>query len=177
MGRAFKTGLISGVVLGFVALIWVATRPSLSPQARMLGPSTESSREDLPLESAPPRSDEGESADPAVGPEFRPGSTLPSGLTAAEPETATEPSPRPDRTMTRQARDRRLDEQDTARYEREEKIETTRFHIVQRGETLSSISLQYYGSATRWQRILEANQDTINDANKITPGTKLIIPE
>jgi len=77
--------------------------------------------------------------------------------------------------MRREAR--RPNEPDTTRYERDEKIATTRFHIVQRGETLSGISQQYYGSAARWQKILQANQDTIADANKISPGTKLLIPD
>jgi nucleoid-associated protein YgaU len=62
-------------------------------------------------------------------------------------------------------------------YEQQEKIKTTKFHIVRRGETLSSIAQQYYGAASKWQKILEANRDNIKDANKITPGTKLIIPD
>lgn len=62
-------------------------------------------------------------------------------------------------------------------YEQKEKIQTTKFHIVRKDETLSSISQQHYGTATKWQKILQANQDTIKDANKITPGTKLIIPD
>jgi len=176
MGRDFKIGLMSGAVLGFVALIWVATRPSQSPLARMLGPSAESSREGLPLESAPPRRDEGAPTDASTKPAFRPDGTLPPDLAAAEPEAATEPSPLPIRTASRQPEARRPEEQDTTRYEREQRIETTKFHIVQRGETLSSISLQYYDTANRWKRILEANQDTIKNPDRITPGTKLIIP-
>ncbi len=53
----------------------------------------------------------------------------------------------------------------------------TRFHIVRKGETLSGISFRYYGSANKWQKILSANRDSIKDANKLSPGTKLIIPE
>ena len=58
-------------------------------------------------------------------------------------------------------------------------IETqdTRFHVIRRGETLSDISYRYYGSANKWQRILTANRQTIKDANRLTPGTKLIIPQ
>jgi nucleoid-associated protein YgaU len=66
---------------------------------------------------------------------------------------------------------------DTTVYERSEPIETTRFHIVRKNETLSAISKQYYGTAHEWNKILEANRDAIIDANKITPGTKLIIPD
>jgi nucleoid-associated protein YgaU len=51
-----------------------------------------------------------------------------------------------------------------------------RFHVVRAGETLSGIAEQYYGSTNAWRKILTANRKTIKDANKIAPGTKLIIP-
>ena len=54
---------------------------------------------------------------------------------------------------------------------------TTRFHTVRPGETLSGIAQQYYGSPNDWRKILTANEKTIKDANKIAPGTKLVIPE
>jgi nucleoid-associated protein YgaU len=54
--------------------------------------------------------------------------------------------------------------------------QATRFHIVRPGETLSAIAQQYYGSSNTWRKILDANK-TLKDANKIAPGTKLIIPE
>ena len=53
-------------------------------------------------------------------------------------------------------------------------IESQRFHIVRRGETLSQISSQYYGSSGQIEKILQANR--IEDADRIKPGTKLIIP-
>lgn len=53
--------------------------------------------------------------------------------------------------------------------------EKPKFHIVQAGETLYDISRQYYGSADKWSKILEANRSLVKDANKILPGTKLII--
>jgi len=62
-------------------------------------------------------------------------------------------------------------------YETSEPIKTTRFHIVRRNETLSAIAQQYYGSASNWRKILTANQKVIKDANRISPGTKLIIPD
>jgi len=52
-----------------------------------------------------------------------------------------------------------------------------RFHIVRRGETLSDISYKYYGSADKWQKILDANRKMIKDVNKPKPDVKLIIPE
>ncbi|MHC4488415.1 MAG: LysM peptidoglycan-binding domain-containing protein [Planctomycetota bacterium] len=66
---------------------------------------------------------------------------------------------------------------DPAVYEQAEKIKTQKFHIVSKGETLSEISRKYYGSANKWQKILNANRNVISDANKLRLGTKLIIPE
>ena len=57
------------------------------------------------------------------------------------------------------------------------KPQDTRFHIIRRGETLSDISYKYYGSSNKWRKILVANRQTIKDANRLTPGTKLIIPQ
>jgi len=57
------------------------------------------------------------------------------------------------------------------------KTQDTRFHIIRKGETLSDISYKYYGSANKWRKILAANRQTIKDANRLTPGTKLIIPD
>jgi len=52
----------------------------------------------------------------------------------------------------------------------------TRIHIVQKGDTLSSISAKYYGSANQWRKILAANQNNLPNPNRLTPGVKLIIP-
>jgi nucleoid-associated protein YgaU len=65
----------------------------------------------------------------------------------------------------------------TTQYEQTEKIKPQKFHIVRKGETLSKISNLYYGSAGKWQKILDSNRKTITDANKIKPGTKIIIPD
>jgi acetyl esterase/lipase/phage tail protein X len=52
-----------------------------------------------------------------------------------------------------------------------------RFHLVRQGETLSEISRKYYGSTDKWRKIFEANRGTVNDANTVKAGTKLIIPD
>ena len=160
---------MAGVVLGFIALIWVATRPSQSPEARMLGPASASSQEGLPFVEDRPRSVASEPEPPR--------STQPETPSPAGREAAVDVSSILDHVPASQPEVDPPNEPDTARYEQDEKITTTRFHIVQRGETLSGISQQYYGSASRWQRILQANQDTITDANRISPGTKLVIPD
>jgi hypothetical protein len=54
---------------------------------------------------------------------------------------------------------------------------TVIYHIVKSGETLSQISYEYYGTAKDWRKILAANRQMIKDANSLTPGTKLIIPD
>jgi nucleoid-associated protein YgaU len=54
--------------------------------------------------------------------------------------------------------------------------QTPRIHIVRPGETLSTISQQYYGTANNWRKILTANDKTVKDANKVPVGAKLIIP-
>jgi len=60
-------------------------------------------------------------------------------------------------------------------YEPSARMEIRRFHIVRKGETLSSISQQYYGTAAGIQKILDANR--IDNRDRIMPGTKLIIPD
>lgn len=53
-------------------------------------------------------------------------------------------------------------------------------HVVQSGDTLSHMALQYYGAATRdkWMQIYEANKEQLGEyPGLIRPGDKLIIPE
>jgi nucleoid-associated protein YgaU len=52
-----------------------------------------------------------------------------------------------------------------------------RFHVVEKGQTLSQIAEQYYGSQGQWPKIVNANRDILPDPNRLTPGLKLIIPE
>jgi nucleoid-associated protein YgaU len=175
MGRDFKIGLMSGVVLGFIALIWVATRPSQSPQARLREPSTANAQEDGTGGLVPDPTEERPSPRP-TGTEPTLGGTASPDLTTVRPEpngelflpeqspVARQPAPRPSETPN------------APREENREEITTTRFHIVQSGETLSGIAQQYYGSASQWRTILEANQETIKNPDRISPGTKLIIP-
>jgi nucleoid-associated protein YgaU len=52
-----------------------------------------------------------------------------------------------------------------------------RFHIIQKGDTLSDISQKYYGTPLYWQKILAANDAVLKDPDRLVPGTRLIIPE
>ncbi|MEO8044064.1 MAG: LysM peptidoglycan-binding domain-containing protein [Spartobacteria bacterium] len=51
-----------------------------------------------------------------------------------------------------------------------------RSYIVQRGDTLASISRKFYKSSARWQRILDANSDLITKPSDLKPGQTLVIP-
>lgn len=49
-------------------------------------------------------------------------------------------------------------------------------YTVKSGDSLSKISKQYYGDASQYMRIFEANRDKLDDPNKIQPGQELVIP-
>ena len=49
-------------------------------------------------------------------------------------------------------------------------------YTVQKGDTLSKISKQYYGDPNQYNRIFEANRDQLKDPDKIFPGQVLKIP-
>lgn len=53
----------------------------------------------------------------------------------------------------------------------------SRYHTVQKKETLCSISRQYYGDAAKWKEIYAANRADIGDPNKIRVGQRLVIPQ
>ena len=55
--------------------------------------------------------------------------------------------------------------------------ESVRRYTVRPGDSLSRISLQFYGSASEYMKIFEANRDQISDPNQIRPGQQLVIPE
>ena len=52
----------------------------------------------------------------------------------------------------------------------------TQTYVVQAGDTLSKIAQRYYGDATLYTKIFEANRDVLKDPNRIAPGQKLRIP-
>ncbi|MBC8041498.1 MAG: LysM peptidoglycan-binding domain-containing protein, partial [Opitutaceae bacterium] len=51
-----------------------------------------------------------------------------------------------------------------------------RVHTIASGDSLSKISKQYYGTANRWNDILQANKDVIRNPDALVLGTKLRIP-
>jgi len=50
-----------------------------------------------------------------------------------------------------------------------------RTYVVQKGDTLSSISRKFYGDSKRWKDIYNANKQLTNP-NKVPVGARLAIP-
>ena len=51
-----------------------------------------------------------------------------------------------------------------------------RMHDVVGGDTLSELAKKYYGDASKYNRIFEANRDQLSDPDKIRVGQRLKIP-
>lgn len=49
-------------------------------------------------------------------------------------------------------------------------------HTVKKGETLGKIAKKYYGDASKYKVIFEANKDKLKDPDKIYPDQELKIP-
>jgi nucleoid-associated protein YgaU len=51
-----------------------------------------------------------------------------------------------------------------------------RTYTVQPGDSLSKISKEFYGDASKYMKIFEANKDKLTDPDKIRAGMDLLIP-
>jgi nucleoid-associated protein YgaU len=51
-----------------------------------------------------------------------------------------------------------------------------RYHTVSDGDSLTRISTRYYGTASRWQEIYDANREVLKGENSLRPGQRLRIP-
>lgn len=51
-----------------------------------------------------------------------------------------------------------------------------RTYTVAAGDTLSHIARHFYGKASRWPAIFDANRDQLDDPDRIRPGQVLKIP-
>ena len=58
----------------------------------------------------------------------------------------------------------------------EEPEEKAEIYEIVSGDTLGGIAKRYYGKASAYMKIFEANRDIIEDPNKIYPGQKIRIP-
>jgi LysM repeat protein len=57
-----------------------------------------------------------------------------------------------------------------------ETSQQNRTHKVAKGETLSHLAQRYYGKASEFQKIFNANRDQLNDPDKVREGMELKIP-
>ena len=55
-------------------------------------------------------------------------------------------------------------------------VEQVEYYEIKSGDTLSGIAKQYYGKASAYMKIFEANREVIQDPDKIYPGQKIRIP-
>jgi tetratricopeptide (TPR) repeat protein len=51
-----------------------------------------------------------------------------------------------------------------------------RTYIVQRGDTLQSLALRYYGSRAGWEKIFQANRSGLASKDQLKVGQQLVIP-
>ena len=58
----------------------------------------------------------------------------------------------------------------------EEPKEKVEYYEIVSGDTLGGIAKRFYGNASKYTRIHEANKELIPDPNKIYPGQKIKIP-
>jgi tetratricopeptide (TPR) repeat protein len=52
----------------------------------------------------------------------------------------------------------------------------TRTHIVQKGDTLQSLALRYYGTRSNWEKIYAANRAILPSQDQLKVGQQLVIP-
>ena len=57
-----------------------------------------------------------------------------------------------------------------------EEVEKVEYYEIVSGDTLGGIAKKFYGNASKYTRIHEANKELIPDPNKIYPGQKIKIP-
>ena len=52
-----------------------------------------------------------------------------------------------------------------------------RTYTIAKGDNLSKIAKRFYGDARQWQKIFDANKDTIKNPDLIFPGQVIKIPD
>jgi nucleoid-associated protein YgaU len=168
VGKDYKIGLICGLVAAVALMIWMATLRSLNPLARMREVSTSLSRE----------GPAGQSARPTPQPPERTSQIRqqPAEAPRLAPSTQASDDSWQQKLFEEPQQPTHVEEQVPHTAPATEPTAPVRYHVVQRGENLSTIAQQYYGSANAWRRILNANQDRIANPDRIAEGTRLVIP-
>ncbi|MCJ7729700.1 MAG: LysM peptidoglycan-binding domain-containing protein [Sedimentisphaerales bacterium] len=153
MRKDLKIGVLLGVVTVALAALWLATRPTLSAKARLL-------QADFPV---PPQTQN----PPAPYSPQTQQESFPEDRRPAEPVADNQPKNiAPDLSAPQHTR---TSEPNAG--------PVVKIHIVEKGQTLSDIAYKYYGSTNKWQKIFEANQSRLKDANTLIPGMRLTIPD
>lgn len=169
MQRDLKIGLFAGLLIAGAVMVYICTRPSLSPRARILNANFSKPRVQPEFEPEPKTEPIRQQAYP-----------LPDLSGASEPVRHIEPLPEP--IVTQKPASVIIQESkpqpEPTTYASTERIKTTRFYIVRKRDTLSKISKRYYGSANKWHKIYEANRNVLGkNPDLLKPGTKLVIPD
>jgi nucleoid-associated protein YgaU len=153
MPKDLKIGMIAGLVIVTAAMLWLFVGPGINIKEKNL--SIRSTPQTTTLSETLETPDSRKKPELEVIQEYNP---LPSN-----DEQIEEPEEEPEPVNTDNSQP--------------EKVKSQRFHIIRSGETLSEIARHYYGSATKWRKILNANKHLIQDVNRLKPGTKIIVPE
>ncbi len=153
MRKDLKIGMLLGAVTVALAALWLATRPALSTKTRLLQtdftPPPQMQNQPAPYSpQTQQQSSPQESPLAESAADTQPKNATP-GPSAPQLSHAPEPNAGP----------------------------VVKIHVVEKGQTLSDIAYKYYGSANKWQKILDANRSRLKDANTIIPGMKLTIPD
>ena len=54
--------------------------------------------------------------------------------------------------------------------------ESVDYYVIQKGDTLSAIAQRFYGKASAYPRLFEANREVIRDPDLIFPGQQIRVP-
>jgi len=61
--------------------------------------------------------------------------------------------------------------------EQPQRSDEVTYYTIQEGDVLTKISQKFYGTTTKWREIQQANLDVIPDADRLKPGTEIVIPD
>jgi nucleoid-associated protein YgaU len=148
MRKEFKIGMFLGLGLVIIGIIYLSTRPSVSPENRVLEQTQHLVGQNLPAVDM----------NAAARAEVNRPAAVAAALDANAPSASNATS-------------------DLTKFEQSQPIKTQRFYIVAKGDMLSTISQKMYGTTKKVDKIYEANRDVIKDKNRLKPGMKLVIPE
>jgi LysM repeat protein len=161
MQKDLKIGFGVGTLIVAALGLWLATRPNLSTNSRITELQT-ADDENNPHSQTPKPSNTAELKKP-VSREYQEASNI--------------TEKKLDNTITTEEPSRLLQQAGAIQDKSAKTEQPAIIHTIKKGETLSVISKQYYGTENEWRKIFDANRNRIIDANKLRPGTRIIIPK